>query len=142
MRRAIGAAPLVFIIALTLVSPASAQPLKGDIGHSEHWGSGWIDLKTPTDFKRGDKVRLKIGGSAKRIIVRFLPKDEQADDPVGIEGGAVPLERADRTVDITFQEDHLQTKQISVHGGTNPWGLYPLGEDNGPATLLRAERLK
>src|SRR5271165_3432372 len=113
-----------------------AEPLQGNVGVSPQWKSGWLDLDPPVDFRSGDIIRLKIGGTAERIIVRFLTVGESPGDPVGIEGGALPVQGADRTVDLTLKGDHPQTKQISVHGGSNPWGLYPLGENNGPATIL------
>ena len=118
-----------------------AEPLRGHIGAASVWKSGWLDLDPPVDFRSGDIIRLKIGGTAERIIVRFLTVGESPGDPVGIEGGALPVQGADRTVDLTLKGDHPQTKQISVHGGSNPWGLYPLGENNGPATILSAERI-
>src|SRR5271165_2632910 len=117
-----------------------AEPLRGHIGGSSMWKSGWLDLGPPVDFRSGDIIRLKIGGTAERIMVRFLTVGDSPDDPVGIEGGALPVP-SNRTVDLTLQHDYPQTKQISVHGGSNPWGLYPLGENNGPATILGAERI-
>ncbi|MFZ0889549.1 MAG: hypothetical protein WA005_13930 [Candidatus Binataceae bacterium] len=134
---------LVLGFALCVLSSGflCAETLTGNVGWSYQWGSAWLDLNKPTDFKRGDTIRLKIGGTANKVIVRFLAEGQAPDDPVGIEGGALPIQRGERTVDVTLQEDHLRTTQISVHGGINPWGLYPLGETNGPATILSAERI-
>lgn len=117
-----------------------SEPLAGYPSASRQWYSGWMDLSTARDFKRGDVLRLKLGGTAKRIIVRLLRKDEDPNGPLGIDGGVVEIPDS-RTVEVTLQEDHANVVQISVHGGPNPWSLYPLGDENGPATLLSAERV-
>lgn len=130
----------VLALSFILAHPVFSEPLTGRIGSSSLWGSGWIDLETRTDFKRGDKVRLKIGGAAKSIVVRFLSEGNSPDDPVGIDGGVVKVPE-NRVVEITLNEDHTDVIQISVHGGPNPWNLYPLGGGNGPATVLSAERI-
>jgi len=84
------------------------------------------------DFKRGDTITIKVGGEAKKVLVRFLSRGDDPNDPVGIEGEAIPVKN--KTVKLTLQQDHPQVVQISVHGGSNPWG-YNLGDGNGPATI-------
>ena len=93
-----------------------------------------------TSFKRGDQLQLRVGGTAHSILVRFLSKGDNPNDPVGIDGGVVKVSE-DRVVQVTLEEDHADVVQISVHGGPNPWNLYPLGGDNGPATILSIQRL-
>ena len=83
---------------------------------------------------------LTIGGTAETIVVRFLSKDDNPNDPIGIDGGVVEVPES-RVVQITLNEDHTDVIQVSVHGGRNPWNLYPLGGGNGPATVLSAERI-
>jgi len=112
--------------------------LQGRIGHSTQWGSGWLDLTVVRDFKQGDKLRLKVGGSAKKIVVRLLSEDDSPDDPAGVDGGPIEVPQ-NGMVDKTLLENHSKVKQISVHGNENPWGQFPLGGGNGPATLLGAE---
>ncbi|MGD0076593.1 MAG: hypothetical protein ABSD31_20025 [Candidatus Binataceae bacterium] len=131
---------LGFVACSLLTGLTYAEPIQGRIGASSTWGAGWVDLDHPVNFKRGDKIMLKIGGTAEKVIIRFLEKGKSPDDPVGIDSGALPVP-TDRTVSIILKNDHPQTEQISVHGGEDPWGLYPLGEHNGPATLLSAERV-
>jgi len=132
---------LGLITSILATGLACAKPLKGDIGASAKSGSGWLVLHPPVSFKHGERIMIKVGGTADKVIVRFLPKGGSPDDPVGIDGGAQPVPPTDRTIYVTLQYDHPDTEQISVHGGSNPWGLYPLGENNGPATILSAQRV-
>lgn len=130
----------VLVLSFVLAHAVFSEPLIGRIGSSSLWGSGWIDLDMRTNFRRGDTVTLKIGGAAESIVVRFLSKGNDPNDPAGIDGGVVRVPE-NRVVQITLNEDHPDVIQISVHGGPNPWNLYPLGGGNGPATVLSAERI-
>lgn len=127
---------------IMLVAAASSaetwQRVAGKIGSSDQWGSGWLDLAKASDFKVGERLRLSIGGSARKVIVRLLAKGQAPDDPVGIVGiFEVPK---DGKLEVTLDDDYPGTIQISVHGGPNPWGKFPLGGGNGPATLIKVER--
>ena len=119
--------------------PRQWKPIKGSIGVSERWGSGWIDLDKMMDFQKRDHLRLKIGGEARRAIVRFLEEGRNPNDPVGIDQIVTIPEN--RIVEIELKNGYRNVIQISIHGGPNPWGLYPLGGGNGPATLLGVEFL-
>jgi hypothetical protein len=129
---------LVVVMSSSLV--AYSGTLKGKVGSSSQWGSGWIDLVPVVDLRQGDKLKLTIGGTAKRIVVRLLAMGEDPSDPVGIVDTDVPVPQ-DRVVTVTLKEEHPRTVQISVHGGPNPWNKYSLGGGNGAATLQKAERL-
>ena len=122
------------------ISISLAQQLEGNIGISQDGRSGWMDLRSITDFQRGERIRIVVGGTAKKILLRFLPKGADPNSPSGIDGGArqVPDSRA---IELVLGSEHKQTVQISVHGGRNPWNLIPLGENNGSATLVSIERL-
>ncbi len=115
------------------------KSIKGSIGVSKKWGSGWIDLDKIMDFKKGDHLRLKIGGKARKAIVRFLEEGKDPNDPVGIDQIVTIPEN--RIVEIELKNEYHHVIQISIHGGPNPWGLYPLGGGNGPATLVSVEFL-
>lgn len=117
-----------------------AQPVPGVPGSTSQWGSGWIDLSVTTNFKRGDRLRLKLGGTANKVIVRLLPNGASPDSPSGIEGGPLNVP-PNRILDITLTQDHRNVVQISVHGGPSPWGRYSLGAGNGPVEVLSVERL-
>ena len=125
-----------------MTSPLPAgSTIAGRLGASSRWGSGWLDLDAATDFSTGDRLRLEIGGTADRILVRLLPKGASPDESVGIIGGPTVVPK-NRIVEVTLAIDRRQIVQISVHGGPNPWGTFPLGAGNGPATLEAAELIR
>lgn len=115
-------------------------PLLGEIGSSPRWGSGWLDLATPTDFLNGDRFRIKVGGSAIKVLVRLLSEGQFPDTSAGRIGGTITVPE-DRIIEITLKYDRREIIQISVHGGPNPWNI-PLGGGNGPATLEEAEIIR
>ncbi len=117
---------------------ASIQTLAGESGSSPRWGSGWLDLATITDFAAGDLLRLRIGGTASKVLVRLLPEGKFPDSSVGILGGPVTVPE-NRIVEVVLDKDRKGIIQISVHGGPNPWGKFPLGGGNGLATIDSAE---
>ena len=120
--------------------PAYAKPILGEKGSSSRWGSGWIDLWRSTDFKQGDNLKLRIGGTADKIIIRFLSKGVDPSAPTGIINGIFKVPQ-DRVVQIDLDKNYNDVIQISVHGSQNPWGRFPLGGSNGPATLESVERI-
>ena len=103
-------------------------------GKSKKHGSGWVSFDKPMDIKTGDKLELFIGGTAEKVVVRLLPEGKSQDFPIGIlpEIFLVP---DNRTLTVVMKENHSNVVHISVHGGSNPWGKFSLGENNGPATL-------
>jgi len=132
---------LAILIPLALPGAVRAENLAGATGSSSQWGSGWLDLAPPVDFAKEERLKLLIGGSADKILVRLLPKGASPDTSVGIIGGAINVPKS-RIVEVTLPEDRKQVVQISVHGGPNPWGKFPLGGGNGPATIEYADRMK
>jgi hypothetical protein len=132
---------LAILYLLALPCPVNAQVLAGATGSSSQWGAGWLDLAPPVDFAKGDRLKLFIGGSATKVVVRLLPRGAPPDTSVGIIADVIDVPRS-RIVEITIPEYRKQVVQISVHGGPNPWGRFPLGGGNGPATIESAERLK
>ena len=118
---------------------AHAERLGGTVGASEKFGSGWIDLQQPVDFVKGDRLRIVVGGNASRVVIRLLPKDKPRDSSEGLLGAPVEVPKT-RVVEVVLREDRLQVVQISVHGGPNPWGHFPM-PNNGPAALQAAERI-
>ncbi len=114
--------------------------LDGTTGSSSQWGSGWLDLATPTDFAKGTRLRVRVGGTAKKIFVRLLAKGVSPDSSRGIVGGALNVPE-NRVVEVRLDVDRKGIKQISVHGGPNPWNKQ-LGSSIGPATLEAVEVMK
>ncbi len=116
---------------------SNAQALGGEPVADHRWGSGYMVLKPPVDFKAGDILRVKLGGTAKKVVLRLLPAGASPDGSTGVVGGALEVPPGG-TIEVTLPEDRPQVGQISVHGGTNPWGEFPLGDGNGPATMISA----
>ena len=114
--------------------------LDGIAGASSRWGAGWIDFVKPMDFEANDRLRLQVGGTAEKIIVRLLGDGQFPNDPVGIVAYAIEVPK-DRIVEIVLHKGQKKIIQISVHGGTNPWNI-PLGGQNGSATLIGAELIR
>lgn len=138
-RTAFSLLPIVLYLAAPDV--ITAEPLTGTPGSSAQWGSGWIDLAPPVDFSKGDRLRLVVGGSAGKILVRLLHKGQSPDSSVGVLTGPIDVPKT-RIVEVPLREPRAQIIQISVHGGSNPWGKFPLGGGNGPATIESAERIR
>jgi hypothetical protein len=113
--------------------------LEGSIGASAQWGSGWLDLSTRPKLSAGAKLRIAVGGSARKVLIRVLREGEGADSPTGVLGSYEIPE--DRVVVATAASPFENVKQISVHGGRRAWD-WQLGEDNGPATLFFVEYCK
>lgn len=119
----------------------SYEEIEGTLGSSDDWGSGWIDLRDNRNFEKGQKIVLKVGGTAENIVVRFLPVGTNPGSPrMILKSGSPPspiIEINDsRLVEITINKDYTSIQQISVHGGPKVFGIYDLGEDNGSATLV------
>ena len=131
----------ICLVALALCAPAAAhaERLGGTVGASTQYGSGWIDLQQPVDFAKGDRLRIVVGGNASRVVIRLLPKDKPRDSSEGLIGAPVEVPKT-RVVEVVLREDRLQVVQISVHGGPNPWGHFPM-PNNGPAALQSVERI-
>jgi len=134
----------VFVIGVVLVGVAAlaqtTEGLRGSAGKDPRWKSGWIDFAQPTNFYKGDQLRLSVGGTVGKVVVRLLDDPGRADSPEGVIG--VFTVGSDRIVRITLDTDYRGIQQISVHGGPNPWNLYDLGGGNGAATLSAAQVIR
>ena len=114
-----------------------AAVLPGTFGRSPEWHSAWLDFPAPRNFRQGDRVELTVAGPAAQIVVRFLEQGVSADSPTGIVGGATAVPPSGVVV-LQLARDYTNIRQISVHAGPNPWGLFPLGQGNGDAALQGA----
>jgi hypothetical protein len=114
----------------------TCQLLAGDAGVDKKYASGWLDLSGLTTFHSGSSLRLTIGGTAKKILVRLLPSGKSPDQKVGVLGVyAVPK---DRILTVPIVNTLSDIVQISVHGGPQAWDVR-LGPGNGAATLEQVE---
>ncbi len=119
---------------------ASAE-LFGETGASPRWGSGWIDLASSINVAAGDRLRLKIGGTAKKVVVRLLPLGGDPNTSFGVVGGVLVVP-ANRVLEVPIEGARENIVQISVHGRQNPFGKFPLGANNGPASIENAVLLR
>lgn len=124
-----------------------AAPIAGGYGESTQYEAGWLNPEVPQNFDRGDLLYLTIGGTARYIVVQLLPEGETFGTPAGVLRGTTPKVNnafrtyvpSNRIVRIRIDSQHSKIVQIVVHGGQHPFA-FPLGRDNGPATLVHAER--
>jgi hypothetical protein len=119
--------------------PVVAQPLNGKYGASPKWGSGWMDFTPPINIESSTCLRIEVGGTASKVLIRLLPHGEDAGQPVGIMGGihAVP---SSRILMARITNKHPNISQISIHGNPKAW-QFNLGINNGPATLESIEEV-
>lgn len=130
-------------LAIWFVAPSGLQAQTAvacQPGVSPQWSSGWCDFSTPVAFKKGERLRLAVGGAATKVIVRLLPKGGDPNTTIGVIPTPFTVPQ-DRFLVVTVPSDAPTIIQISVHGGKSPWGQYPLGVGNGPATISGVERL-
>jgi hypothetical protein len=111
-------------------------------GDSPVFGSAWCNLDSATDFVAGDRLRFTLDGEARRVMVRLLPKDTSPDKPTGIVADAGFDVPAGKVIEVPLMKEYRNISQISVHGGPNPWGMYPLGRGNGPVKLRLVELIR
>ncbi len=140
VRRSISESSAAIVRQVCSTPDTNAPLLAGQINSSKKFGVGWIDLNSLVNFKKGDIIRISIGGTAQIVRVRLLPAGSHPNSPAGLisEKFHVP---DDRIIEINVLKDQYNVSQISVHGGQNPWG-ESLGADNGTATLKSVELVR
>jgi hypothetical protein len=136
----VGKAMAVLLISMLWITACHSEPLRGTVGSSSKFYSGWIDLQQLTDFHRDDILKItvdrRIPNPASEIYVRLLPKDGSADDD---DEGAGIYRVTGPVVEIKLDKDYSQIRQISIHGGPNPFGAHQLPPDNGRAKLISVD---
>lgn len=75
-------------IAVLVCASAYADRLEGSIDQASgaNWQSSYMDLKPPRDFKQGDRLKIKLQGTAEWVLVRLLPDGAKPDRPTGLIG--------------------------------------------------------
>ncbi len=131
----------VVTVVLMLVATASAEQLKGKIGSAAgpDWQSSWIDLISMTNFRRGEKLKIAVHGSAENVVVRLLPQGIHPSSSEGIVGDVMKVPK-NGVLEVQLKEERRNVVQISVHGGQKAWDIS-LGSKNGPVTLTSVERV-
>ena len=125
---------------ILFTTSAYAESLSGTTGSAagDRWQSSWLDLKSPASFQKGEKLRIKVEGSAENVLVRLLPAKSPPDSSDGIEG-RVRRVPPNGTLEVTLDRNHPDVKQISIHAGKEAWGT-PLGANNGTVKVVSIER--
>jgi len=118
---------------------ASAEPLVGTTGDAagDRWQSSWLDLKTATSFKKGERLLIKLEGNAENVLVRLLPITSTPSSSDGIDGTTRKVPPGG-ILDVKLERNHPNVKQISVHAGKEAWGR-PLGGNNGHVRVISIE---
>ncbi len=94
---------------------------KPDHASGSNWQSAYMDLVPVRDFKKGDRIVIRVEGSAEWVKVRFLPESGNPSQPTGIVGSKMKVP-AGRKLMVTLRKDRPRIKQISVHAGKEAWG--------------------
>jgi hypothetical protein len=131
---------LTVCVMLFAISAYAAGLLPGTTGSTAgaSWQSSWLDLKRPADFKTGEKLRIKVEGTAENVLVRLLPSNSDPNSSDGREGNVRKVP-ANGILEVKLEHDHPNVKQISVHAGKEAWGT-PLGGNNGTVRVISVER--
>src|SRR5436190_527045 len=121
MTRGTGTLLIAVAFSLAATSWVRGQTLVAcKTGASLQFGAGWCDFATPVNFRKGERLRLAIGGSATRIIVRLLPKGYDPGTPIGVIPTPFTIPQ-NRLVEVVVPYEASEIVQISVHGGPSPW---------------------
>jgi hypothetical protein len=148
--------PLIVVVAMISAPVFAADPvprsvttqksisilLAGSKGKAagDGWQSAYLNLVPRRDFRVGDRLKIRLLGSAKHVLVRFLPDGTPQDKNDGIEGG-IRVVNSEKILEITLATDHFDISQISVHAGHFAWET-DLGSNNGTVTLVSIEYIK
>jgi hypothetical protein len=123
----------------TVATPESLPGVTGSAqGDGNLWASSWLDLSSPTNFKKGQVLRITLQGDAENVVVRLLPVTSAPTSSDGIVGSARKVPD-DKVLIVKLESDHQNVKQISVHSGHSAWGI-PLGGNNGVVTIVSIDR--
>lgn len=134
------AVKLIYVLGIVILSnvinvngqsSGGFNELHGKIVSSVEWGSGYIKLQSAINLHKGDTLRIEIGKTAQKIVVRALSRGESPDEPVGIiKDFNVP---SNRILIVPLMSNMNNILQISVHG-RDPWDQYGW-INNGDATI-------
>ncbi len=119
--------------------PVDAESLGCTPGNSPNLGSGWCDFEAPVQLAKGTCLKLTLGGTAQKIVVRILQVGQDPSKAVGLIGKPVAVP-SNKQIKLIFNKSYPQVVQISVHG-REPWGRF-IHDQNGPATLDSLEKIK
>jgi hypothetical protein len=123
---------LGILAALAANSSLRAEEIAGrpDQASGSGWQSAYMDLEPPRDFKKGDRLVIRVEGSAEYVKVRLLPQTGNPSQPTGVLGPKLKVPAGGR-LELTLNEARPKVRQISVHAGKEAWGevINPTGGD-------------
>jgi len=129
------------LVTAFLLAPALAtsEQLSGSIDQASGpgWQSAYMDLDPPCDFKKGDRLVIKVEGSAEWVRVRLLPQNGSYSSPTGLVGEKTKVPAGGK-LNILLKEDRPKVKQISVHAGKSAWN-EPLNTGGGEVKLVSVD---
>jgi len=114
---------LNLVAVLLAHSVANAEEIAGraDQASGAGWQSAYMDLDPPRDFKKGDRLVIRVEGSAEYVKVRLLPQAGNPSQPTGVVGGKMKVPPGGK-IELTLNEVRPKVKQVSVHAGREAWG--------------------
>ena len=108
-----------------------AAPLEGEIIKSiegevdsfggNRWYSSYMNLTTPRNFMKGEKLKITLSGGAKWVYVRLLPEGANATTPIGIIDKRIHVPPKG-VITVNLESTHPNVRQISVHSGRQAFG--------------------
>lgn len=120
----------VVVVSMVTQLAAFSAELSGkpDQASGSNWQSAYMDLDPVRDFKKGDRIVIRVEGSAEWVKVRLLPQSGNPSQPTGIVSTKMKVPAGGK-LSVTLREDRPQIKQISVHAGKEAWSevLNPKG---------------
>lgn len=140
MKKSLGCVLLASATVLAFPNVGYSQIIQGILGNSSTSCSSWLDINPPMEFKSGEKIKIRLIQKPTKVLIRFLPFSGDPNDYKQLEGGPIDFPKNEDLV-IELQQNHPETKQISVHGGPKPWGIFDLGAGNGCPVIDRIERV-
>lgn len=102
------------------------------------WQSAYMDLDPPRDFKKGDRLVIRVEGSAEWVKLRLLPQGGSPSQPTGVLGSKIKIPPGGK-LEVTLPEDRPMVKQISVHAGKEAWGQVINPTGGGEVKILRID---
>lgn len=140
MSTTLGRITVLVVSVMIIAASAYSELLPGTPGSAagDRWQASWLDVNPPASFKKGETIKIKVGGNAENVLVRFLPADSDPSSSDGIEG-KVRKVPSNGILEVKLERNHPSVKQISVHAGKEAWGT-PLGGNNGIVKIISIER--
>ena len=104
-------------------SASNAEEIAGTPGQDAGalWQASYVVLDPPKDFKKGDRLVIRVQGPAEYVKVRLLPQNGVASQSTGVVGGKIKVPAGGK-LELTLAEARPKVKQISVHAGKEAWG--------------------